>query len=86
MTTKAEVFAWAEARGVAISQELGAGGAHHVHADIEAPRTCFRAHGLHNLGVWDDVTAPRWPVVMRELLAADIGPCEIEDCEVCGGD
>lgn len=84
--TKAAVLEWAKTQGVEITHTSPTvmNPEHHVHADIEAPRTVFRAHGLHNLGLWDDVAAPDWREIGKELAEANIGPCDIKDCDYCG--
>jgi hypothetical protein len=85
MKTKRDVQVWCDAHGVELSVERGPTWSH-VHADIAAPRTIFRAHDLHNLGLWDDEASPNWREIGRELLRADIGPCTKPDCEACAED
>lgn len=83
--TKANVLAWGEANGVEISYEPAnvMSPIHHVHADIVADDTIFRAHGLHTLGLWDDEKAPNWKAIGRELIEADLGQCHIDGCLYC---
>jgi len=85
LRTKAQVLAWAESNGVEISYERPSfmSPIHHVHADIMADDTIFRAHALHNLSLWDDEKAPDWAAVGKELIEADLGQCHIDGCEYC---
>ncbi|HEY1878447.1 MAG TPA: hypothetical protein VGG68_00795 [Caulobacteraceae bacterium] len=84
--SRAKVEAWCAEQGIALTIERpvpSLGAPWHVHADIEAPRSVFRAHGLHNLAVWIDDAAPNWKAIQAELRRADIGPCTDPDCDHC---
>ena len=74
MKTRAEVEAYCENNEIELSVELWSSGTH-VHANIDADHKIFRAHGLHNLALWEDDKSPRWDATGRELLAADFGDC-----------
>lgn len=83
--TKAAVMAWGEANQVEISVEKWSGGITHVHANCE-PGRYFKAHGVHNLGLFDDAGRVPWASIMRELQSADLQPCTKPDCEYCHDD
>lgn len=85
MHTRKEVEAYCETNGIELSVEQWSS-CTHVHANIDAPHKVFRAHDLHNLGLWDDVRSPNWKLIGKELLAADLGDCTDAECEYCQGD
>ena len=84
--TKRDLRAFCDARQIALDVSHSRSGRWHVHVDIDAPRSIFRAHDLHNLSLWDGTAAPDWREIGREIEAADFGPCTIPDCEYCEGD
>ena len=85
--SRTAVKAYCEANGLELVEELDRRrGVHHVHVNIDRTPQVFRAHGLHNLGLWDDTSKPDWPAILGELHAANLGPCTEPDCEWCHGD
>jgi hypothetical protein len=82
MQTLKEVEKFCEDNEIELSVERGAFTTH-VHVNIDAPGKVFRAHELHNLGLWDDSKKPNWSSIGKELLAADFGDCTDANCEYC---